>query len=76
MGMEWMPQINLQICTGCGDCVTVCPTGALELRADKAVVTQPLLCTYCSACEDVCPVSAIDLPYLVVKGGPTEGAEL
>lgn len=67
MTLQWMPQINQATCTGCGDCIARCPTGALGWQGDKAALPHPELCTYCAACEDVCPVTAIELPYLIVK---------
>ena len=70
MSTEWMPQINQEKCTGCGDCITVCPTSALGWQAGKAAILHPERCTYCTLCEDVCPVGAIELPYLIVKSQP------
>lgn len=61
----WMPRINSDLCNGCGDCITRCPTGALGWEAGKAALVNPNLCTYCATCEDVCPVDAIELPYLI-----------
>ena len=70
--LEWLPQIDPLACTGCGDCVRACPTGALALADGKAKVERPSACTYCAGCEAVCPVNAIALPYLFVfgTGGP------
>lgn len=65
MTSEWMPQIDQTRCTGCGDCIRVCPTEALGWQNDKAALIHPDLCTYCAMCEAVCPVSAIELPYLI-----------
>ncbi len=62
---QWMPQIDDVRCTGCGDCVAVCPTGALGNVGGKAAVVQPQACTYCAACEDICSVGAIGLPYQI-----------
>ncbi len=67
MTSEWMPKIDQTTCTGCGDCIATCPTGALGKQVDKVALLRPELCTYCADCEDVCPVSAIELPYLIVK---------
>ncbi len=62
----WLPGIDLAICTGCGDCIAICPTGALGLQGEKAAVVKPEACTYTAQCEAICPVGAIALPYQVV----------
>lgn len=74
MTSHWMPQINQTMCTGCGECIIRCSTGALGWHTDKAALLQTELCTYCAACEDVCPIHAIELPYLIVKYGHREEA--
>ena len=63
---NWLPKIDMATCTGCGDCVTVCPTGALGLRGGKAALVNPDACTYTAECEVICPVAAIALPYQVI----------
>ncbi|KPK21893.1 MAG: hypothetical protein AMJ76_01455 [Dehalococcoidia bacterium SM23_28_1] len=46
-------------CTGCGDCLEVCPEeGAVVLQEDKAVINREL-CTSCAACMPVCAEGAI-----------------
>jgi quercetin dioxygenase-like cupin family protein/ferredoxin len=65
IGGEWIPQIDPQRCTGCGECVTRCPTGALGLERGKAAVILADACTYTAICEAVCPTSAIVLPYVI-----------
>lgn len=75
MTLQWMPQIDLTKCTGCGECITSCPTGALGWQAGKAALLHPELCTYCAVCEDVCPVAAIELPCLIVRGESNEQAQ-
>lgn len=64
---QWMPQIAVSRCNGCGDCIAQCPTGALGWHAGKAALLHPDHCIYCALCETICPVSAIELPYLVLK---------
>ncbi len=66
MDLLWMPQIDAMKCTGCGDCITACPTDALGRRNEKATLVKPEACTYCAICEELCPVDAIVLPYLIV----------
>ena len=45
-------------CTGCGDCVEVCPTEAIALVEGKARVDEET-CIGCGACADECPQNAI-----------------
>ena len=46
-------------CTGCGDCLEVCPEeGAIVLQEDKAVINHEL-CNSCAECVTACPESAI-----------------
>jgi ferredoxin len=52
--------INKAKCTGCGDCVDVCPVEALSVENEKAVVNDE--CIDCGACVNVCPSEAISLP--------------
>lgn len=47
-------------CIGCGQCVQVCPTGALERTADTLTVDRRL-CVGCGMCASVCPAEAIVL---------------
>lgn len=44
-------------CIGCGDCVSVCPHGAVRMTA-RGVETDFSRCTTCLACTDVCPGGA------------------
>ena len=36
-----LPLLNEARCSGCGDCVTVCPTGCLEMAGGAAVAAAP-----------------------------------
>lgn len=53
-----MIAIRAELCTGCGVCVGVCPTGALYLVEGRAAV-DTALCNECQACIEACPSGAI-----------------
>ncbi len=71
----WLPQIDVLACTGCGDCIAICPVGALGVEFGKAALVKPEACTYCTICEDICPVDAIALPFLICRQEP-DGSDL
>ena len=50
-------QIDLNKCVGCGDCVSSCPFGLIELIDEKAHIKEG--CTFCGACQEVCDYDAI-----------------
>ena len=52
--------VNQDDCSGCAECVEVCPTGAIEMNDDKASV-DPDACGDCGVCEDACPTGAITI---------------
>jgi len=47
------------LCTGCGDCVPICPVSAITMEGKKAKI-NPFICIGCGACIPICPVEAID----------------
>lgn len=51
-------------CYGCGECLNLCPTGAISLNNERSE-TAIERCTKCCACVKYCPVSArvFDTPY-------------
>lgn len=57
------PVVN-ENCYGCGDCESMCPTGAISMQGGVSV-TQTDLCTKCCACVKFCPAEArtFDTPY-------------
>lgn len=62
-----IPVINGEQCNGCGQCVGICPNGALALEGGLAVVSHPALCNYTGWCVRVCPTGAIDRWFSVVS---------
>ena len=61
-----VPEIDLDKCTGSGNCVKHCPANAIELVNGKAVIVRPEDCNYCTDCESVCPSGAIKCPFEIV----------
>ncbi len=62
--MAWpleLPRLNETRCTGCGDCVAVCPTACLEASGAYPWLPRPLDCVRCGLCVVVCPVDALAL---------------
>lgn len=53
------PIVDIEKCTGCGTCVSVCPEQVFELKDGKSEVVYPEKCIDCKACENSCPEQAI-----------------
>ena len=52
-------KVDLDKCTGCGECVSACPLDAIVVANDKAIVDDS--CAECGECIDACPAQAIEL---------------
>ncbi len=62
-----LPELHLldeTRCTGCGDCVAVCPTTCLEMAGPFPWLPRPGECVSCSLCVLVCPSEALQLAPL------------
>lgn len=53
-------KINAETCTGCGGCVDSCPSEAIAMDSEKAVLEEDK-CVDCGVCVDDCPVEAISM---------------
>lgn len=51
--------VDKEKCSGCGQCVDVCPIEAIQLQDETAVVSDE--CIECGICVDTCPLEAISL---------------
>jgi pyruvate formate lyase activating enzyme len=64
-GQEGYPEIKFTPaqCDGCGRCVPICPTGAIQLdvkAGDEKLKIDRRLCTNCGKCIEVCYTGALD----------------
>jgi Ni,Fe-hydrogenase III small subunit/formate hydrogenlyase subunit 6/NADH:ubiquinone oxidoreductase subunit I len=57
------PVVDFKSCTGCAECVQVCPTGALRLDQPtpdhRTLSLSCALCIQCRECVEACPEQAI-----------------
>jgi len=59
-------EVDEKKCMGCGQCVSVCTYGAIELRETrqgKKAVVNPVLCKGDGLCNAKCPTGAIQLKH-------------
>ncbi len=52
------PEINQELCTGCGACIDICPMEAIVMQDGKACIVEDN-CGNCRVCESACPLEAI-----------------
>lgn len=53
-----VPKVVEDKCAGCGECVENCPTEAISMK-DNIAVIDPDTCAECGDCINVCPTEAI-----------------
>jgi NAD-dependent dihydropyrimidine dehydrogenase PreA subunit len=55
----WTIEIDEDKCTGCGECVNICPSEVFEVVNDKSTCPKVDDCSECGVCVDTCPEKAI-----------------
>ncbi len=46
-----------KFCMKCGDCLDVCPAGAVDLDSEQRIRRDK--CTFCGKCAEICPTTAL-----------------
>ena len=56
---------NKENCTGCGNCILICPVNLWKLVKGKSELASDYKerCMECAACESVCDYNAITFEY-------------
>jgi NAD-dependent dihydropyrimidine dehydrogenase PreA subunit len=54
-------KVDRDKCTGCGECVEICPEEVYELQNDISVPVNIEECTGCESCLEVCEQDAISV---------------
>ncbi len=57
-----VPQVKKELCVGCLTCLKWCPSKAITLKNEKAVIDSSL-CVGCGECILSCPKRAIKIPW-------------
>ncbi len=53
--------LDIDKCTGCGNCIEVCPHNVFKLLDKKALIVIRDACMECGACRINCPAGAIEV---------------
>ena len=66
--MTVMPELDVDLCNGCGLCIAACHGGAIIQIEAKVKIIETENCDFCSVCEAVCPQGAIKCAYIITPG--------
>ncbi len=57
--MGWNVNIDADKCTGCGECVDICPVEVYEMVDGKSDPVKAEDCLGCESCIEVCEFDAV-----------------
>ncbi len=57
--MGWNVVIDADKCTGCGECVDICPVEVYEMVDGKSDPVKAEDCLGCESCIEVCEFDAV-----------------
>jgi MinD superfamily P-loop ATPase len=63
--MTVMPELDINLCDGCGLCVIACHGGGIVQVEGKVKIVETEKCDFCGVCEAVCPHQAIRCTYII-----------
>ena len=58
---NFVPMIDIDVCTGCESCVDICPMDSLTIDMNEKAVRDPARCIGCGLCVSTCPEESISL---------------
>ncbi|MDR3176107.1 MAG: 4Fe-4S dicluster domain-containing protein [Desulfovibrio sp.] len=59
--MSWNVTVDSDRCTGCSECVDICPVEVYELQDGKSVPTNVEECLGCESCVEACEAGAVSV---------------
>lgn len=66
---KWLPDINLEKCTGCGKCVKACrPKSLVIVNDDFALLIRADTCSSGGHCVLSCPEDALNMEWIEMRG--------
>lgn len=57
----YMVAVDAGKCSGCEECVSVCPQGVFQMSNNVSDPHQAAECIFCESCLGVCPATAITI---------------
>jgi len=60
MATYFLRETDQEKCTGCGECVEICPVNVIKMEGDFPMVDKEW-CIGCGVCAVPCPASAVKL---------------
>ncbi len=59
--MAYRPEVDVEKCIGCEECVEICPVDVYEMQDEKSVPVNGEECLGCESCLEVCEQGAITI---------------